>query len=740
MGPLMHNQTIHILTGELDGLYRVVLNEVAANCTVLVRLDRASEPASSFGPVEGGQPPQKRKGPTPLCGQLLWLETTTLDQLIESNSLRFVELERRNFKVSPASVNRFEVRRRIMADFLKFDVLRTSILQHHTLGPLVTKTTAEHNVSRYLVYKCWSLLCRYGFSAESLAGRFDLCGAPGEVRDCSPDMRKKAGRKTNMQRMAQRTGQPYVEVQPGMNAVWRQRILMADKKIRSPKPKFPRRYQEILAHGFTTHFQEEDGVAHPMPLKLGDYPNKTQVRRVLYVEIPKLQRLQQMTTLGHFKRSLRGMVGRSWKGVAGPGHTWAIDSTIGDIYLRSSINRAWIIGRPIVYTVVDVWSTAIVGFYVCLAGPSWDTAKVSLYSAITAPDLLGELWGYEVMPSLYPHPCLPAVVLWDRGEYISLAAKETAYHLIERASFTPPYRPDLKGIVEVQHRITKDHQSWIPGAIDARRAEYELRKFDPNAGVFTLSEYANYLHNIYTEYNLIANREKRLDTDMIAAGVVPSPAGLWRWGHAVGIGMSRHFSHSELVRKLLPEKHATVTREGINFQNLFYASEESKAAQWTAEARNFNSWRIPAYHFPGSVSRIWTPNMGGAGLWELQLSEQANATRTQTYEEVEDAFAYSKLSHPETEHDRTQTKMRLHHKNNELVNNAKAMTAEALRQANGPMPSLSESRKMEGQTHGGSEITSAVRTTASPPAVPATGNAPSRYTEIMKRIIDAKNR
>ena len=112
-------------------------------------------------------------------------------------------------------------------------------------------------------------------------------------------------------------------------------------------------------------------------------------------ELTRLQRILEKTTKAHFKRALRGLTARNWEGVAGPGHTWAIDSTVGDIYLRSSVNRAWIVGRPIVYIIVDIWSTAVVGFYVCLTGPSWNTAKVSLFNATADPALLGDLWGYE---------------------------------------------------------------------------------------------------------------------------------------------------------------------------------------------------------------------------------------------------------------------------------------------------------------------------------------------------------
>lgn len=693
MATLIHNQVFRILEGELGGFYRVVLTEVSNGGTVAAQIEK-----DFFGEVENSnrnEAAQERKSRRALCGKLIWLDNAMLQRLALQEVLQMVEVERENFHDSPADTKRFEHRKAVMADFLDFDLLRSTIRAKGTIGPLVKKAVATHGVGRTMIYQCWSLLCRHGFSESSLRVRYDRCGAPGKTQDCEPGGRRKNGRKTKAQRIASMTGSAPPEVQPGMNSQWRQIIMIADRRIATPKPKFAERYTNIIREGFTRHYQHVDGKTARVELTPGSYPNKEQVRRVIEVEIPRLDRLREMTTKGHFARSKRGITGRSWKGVAGPGHTWQIDSTIADMYLRSSINRAWIIGRPIVYIMVDVWSTAIVGFYVCLRGPSWEMARTALFSSTAAPALIGKLWGYQPIETLFPAPSLPSVLLCDRGEYISQAAKQTAAKLLPRMSFAPPYRPDMKGLVEVLHRIKKDHQFWIPGAIDARRAEYDLRKFDPKKAIFTVREYVIYLHGIFAEYNLTADRSKRLDTHMIADGVMPSPAGLWRWGHEVGIGTLRYRSQSELITTLLPQRHATINREGIYFDKLAYELDFEGMSDWTAKARNFGSWQVPAFHYPGTVSRIWTPNMAGAGLLELPLSEQANASRDQTYEEVQDAFEYAGVSRAHAEHQRVVQAVSSLDRSKELVEHAKVATAEAVNSHQGPIPPLSLARTME---------------------------------------------
>jgi hypothetical protein len=226
----------------------------------------------------------------------------------------------------------------------------------------------------------------------------------------------------------------------------------------------------------------------PVPvLTQGTYPTLHQFRNLVDFETKAYERSRLLTTAGHFNRNMRGLRGHAHDDVPGPGYVYAIDSTIGDIYLRSSIDASWIVGRPIVYIVVDVWSTAIVGFYVCLEGPSWRTAKLALFSTFGDPMLVASLWGSPHGLMLDPVPGVPGMLLCDRGEYLSMGASADSVTIGMNTAFNPPYRPDLKGPVEVLHRIAKDEQirSFLPGAIDARRREYDLRT-DPRDSALTL--------------------------------------------------------------------------------------------------------------------------------------------------------------------------------------------------------------------------------------------------------------
>lgn len=705
---LIHNQAFRILEDGSEGaypagIYRVIFDEPAIQKTVCVCIEQASTVKLNRAgrrKLEKTKNPRK-KAPYRLIGELLWMDRDELIRLDEANCLKLISIEREAIYGQPTESIEdkvtYDLRCRAMAGFLDFKKLKEEILVHGDLGGLVRDAMATAGVCRASVYKHWSTLCRLGFSDISLLPRRDRCGAPHVVRPCDPGGRKKAGAKTAREQINKQCGIEIKPEQPGMSSEWRASIIAADKQIKTPiKPRMSIRYKLILDSEFVKRYQQNGDSLVPIDPAKGEYPNLQQVRRVLEHDVPLQQLLLEKTTLGHFNRSLRGLVARNWQGVAGPGHTWAIDSTLADIYLRSSINRAWIVGRPIVYIVVDVWSTAIVGFYVCLTGPSWNTAKISLFNSAADPALVGDIWGYQPILSLLPYPTLCYQLMCDRGEYLSKGASLTAIKIALDLAYAPPYRPDLKGLVEVLHRIKKDAQFlFVPGAMDARRAEFDLRKSHPAESAMTVRAYVHYLHEIFAEYNLNADRSNRLDAHMAAAGVFPSPAGLWRWGHEMGVGLRRAIPQADLITTLLQPDTARVGRSSVVFAGNDYQSDIVEAEQWTTIARNRGGWNIPIHRYPGSVGRIWTPHTARTGLLDLRISDQAKTSAEATFDELMDVLQYKRMQRGDINHTRTVQGLQTLRRTSALIEKEKQLTDEAIAKDRGERPTMTAARIME---------------------------------------------
>ena len=118
-------------------------------------------------------------------------------------------------------------------------------------------------------------------------------------------------------------------------------------------------------------------------------------------------------------RPLSGTV-RDW--LRGPCHQFEIDATIADIYLVNSYSRRMLIGRPVVYIVVDSFSGIIAGLYVglrALVGMGRDkrcSTRLPPKSSSALRTALTSMQMIELSPPAPPDLRRP-------GEMLSLAAE-----------------------------------------------------------------------------------------------------------------------------------------------------------------------------------------------------------------------------------------------------------------------------------------------------------------------------
>ena len=658
-----------------DGLYRVIAISSSENRVALYELPRAT--------LSDGINRADKQG----FHNIKILPVSVLDESEKKGLIRHVELcmDLQTFESSYAL---HSIRLKMMERFMLHENIAPAIFSTQGLGRLVHDVVKEYKCSRAVVYKYFYLLCTYGFSGKSLIPKFSKCGAPG-VRRPIDETRKKPGRKSNLERL----GHPELQPQQGVSENERIQIAALYRSLKTPNLPDKKVFIRIIQKLYVKEFkQTETGIGPIMPAR-GTYPNERQLRYIVQSEFDKLSRLKMSTTKGHYDRNMRGLRSHIYQDVGGPGHQYAIDSTVADIYLVSSINRAWICGRPVVYIVVDVWSSAIVGFHVCWTGPSWDMAKLALFSVAAGSEFMSDAWGLEEFLDLEIQPTLPSSFLADRGEYNSAASRKTALSLGYSLAFNPAYRPDLKGLVEVLNRIAKDEQfAFLPGAMDAKRAELELKGKAKFEAVLTIQEYVAYLVNIFTAYNLSADRSYRLDAEMIAHNVVPTPLGIWKWGHEIGYGYRKQIQIPELIKQLLPSGNATVNRVGLNFRGLAYEGKYFDE-QLSANARNFGAMSIPVHYFSGSTSKIWMLN-GGPALSRFDLSPYAKSMPT-TMDEWLDVKERLSLGRSEREFRMVESGIRTLQKNDQIVETARKATQLARSNSNDPQPGLAEVRALE---------------------------------------------
>ncbi|NDV22253.1 hypothetical protein [Desulfovibrio sp. JC022] len=109
-------------------------------------------------------------------------------------------------------------------------------------------------------------------------------------------------------------------------------------------------------------------------------PTKWQMLHFYKREYSQVEKLIKRTNAIEYTKDVRPLKGTANSNVLGPGSRFEIDATIADIYLGSDSDRGNIVGRPVIYMVIDVFSRMVAGFYVGFESPSYAAAMQGLVS------------------------------------------------------------------------------------------------------------------------------------------------------------------------------------------------------------------------------------------------------------------------------------------------------------------------------------------------------------------------
>lgn len=302
-------------------------------------------------------------------------------------------------------------------------------------------------------------------------------------------------------------------------------------------------------------------------------------------------------------RPLSGTV-RDW--LRGPCHQFEIDATIADIYLVNSYSRRMLIGRPVVYVVVDSFSGMIVGLYVGLEGPSWNGARQALFNAFTSKVSFCAKNGVEIFPEDWDCHHLPHHIYADRGEMLSLAAEGLATGLGIEMGTAPPYRPDWKSMVESRFGILNDLSGirWLPGGVAAREKERGERDYRLDA-TLNLKEFTKIIIECVLHYNRYHRQPERLTQAMMNDGVEPTPMGIWTWASENDLIEGNKRPDELIYLHLLPRERATVNKGGVLFRGMHYVCDFAIQENWFAKARRNGVWSIECRFDPNSAAHIW---------------------------------------------------------------------------------------------------------------------------------------
>lgn len=318
-----------------------------------------------------------------------------------------------------------------------------------------------------------------------------------------------------------------------------------------------------------------------------------------------------------FNLKERELLSNSKQETDGPGTRFQVDATIADVYLVSSLNRHRVVGRPVVYAIIDVFSRLVTGIYVGLEGPSWLGAMMALDNMIC--DKVEFCKKYEINIKEEQWPCrhLPEIIIADRGEFEGYSVGNLINNLDIKIENTPPYRGDLKGIVERRFRTTNEKiKHTTPGAIQKEYRKREGKKDYRLDATLKLEEFTQIFITLVLYHNSKIIDKYEMDKEMISDEIAPIPLQLWKWGLENKKGRLKSIDRDIFRLNILPKGKASVSRAGIRFKGLFYSSDKAIKEQWFIK----NQVRsIEIVYDPRNMNNIYIPYNNGLDYEQCYL-------------------------------------------------------------------------------------------------------------------------
>ncbi|MBW8191821.1 hypothetical protein K0504_12315 [Neiella marina] len=303
--------------------------------------------------------------------------------------------------------------------------------------------------------------------------------------------------------------------------------------------------------------------------------------------------------------------GHSHDGVLGATDRYETDATVLDIYVRYPYTRSerLTMGRPVLYLVVDVYSTAIAGFYIGFSGPNWQGMANAYVNACMDKVQFAASYGITIKPDDWPIHHVPKNVLTDNGAEHKDALVNSA--LLEQIgiqgfSFAAAYRGDMKGVVEGTFAIVNNERiQYLAGSIFKEQDRTD--QHPSNNATYSYDDLVRKLITIIIEYNNSANRLSKQNINMMRDDVEATPQGIFNYSlkEEMNGGHGTAPEEEATIRwAFIPEETATVRADCVYFKGLKYHSPEFKCRGLYAKAKA-KRFKIPVKRTLNCVNTIW---------------------------------------------------------------------------------------------------------------------------------------
>ncbi len=277
------------------------------------------------------------------------------------------------------------------------------------------------------------------------------------------------------------------------------------------------------------------------------------------------------TSLAEYRNNKRILFGTSRFEAIRPGMLLEADAVETDLYVVSTIDPTKLVGRPVIYMMVDIYSHCIVAASVGFENNSelgltnllinffLDNGRVACESNVIIDE------------TLWPSQFIPGTIRCDRGsDFKSKKFEEICGSFGISRQLCTGATGSMKGTIEQLFR--QFHQMF---ATEFERKGYIQKRYDSNhkkEALLTINEVSQLVILFILYHNSHNILSTKLTKDMIREGVGKKPIDIWNYGvkHNGSMPPIMKSKLDEAFYNLLPEDNAGISISGICYKELYY--------------------------------------------------------------------------------------------------------------------------------------------------------------------------
>jgi transposase InsO family protein len=390
---------------------------------------------------------------------------------------------------------------------------------------------------------------------------------------------------------------------------------------------------EVYQEQYETHVLSRDSDEHQMRSYIPFELNKTISYDQFYHHAKKLLSRGDLLRLKvgnlNFEKDYKDRQGSAHDGVRGATHRYEVDATVLDIYVRYPFDARgrYTMGRPVLYLVVDVYSTLIVGFYIGFDGPNSDGVSQALVNACSDKVEFANRYGLEISENDWPAYHIPLEITTDNGSEFPDGLFESILKNVIGViaiNIAAVYRGDAKATVERKFGVINDQFiHYQAGSI------FNVQRGVQHPSNHSLYDYDALVKIMITEviyHNKSAERLKRFNWQCVVDDIDITPNALFLHSLKNDMAGGRPTTKDDNAKvrwAFLREEEATVRDTSVYFDGLEYHSPFASSAGWYARAKHHGRFKIPVKRVRDWCNSIWHKTEFGEYV-ELKLKNINN--------------------------------------------------------------------------------------------------------------------